>query len=161
MDRAGVAIAQWAKERPELDTLPMAVLGRLSEAAQVVDRDHYGPLFARFGLQRGDFDVLATLRRAGKPFALSPTALYEATMVSSGTMTSRLDRLERAGLLRREPDPKDRRGSRVVLSADGLRLIDEAVGAHVENQHRIVAALSRDEQEQLSTLLAKLVTSLG
>lgn len=161
MDRAELAVSQWARERPDLDLLPMAVLGRLGIAARIVARDHLEPLFAKFGLGRGDFDVLATLRRSGPPYSLSPTGLYEATMVTSGTMTSRLDRLQRAGLIRREPDPSDRRGTLVVLTEDGRRLIDEAVSAHVENEKRVLAGLSRDEQQQLNGLLTKLVKSLG
>lgn len=105
--------------------------------------------------------MLATLRRSGAPFALTPTRLYEATMVTSGTMTSRLDRLERQGWIRREPDPNDRRGTLVVLTADGRRLIDAAVTAHVENEQRVLACLTRAEQEQLNALLAKLIARLG
>src|SRR5689334_9369222 len=98
-DRADLAFQQWRKERPELDPFPMAVLGRLSEAALLVSRDRLAPLFQRYGLQPGEFDVLATLRRSGAPFVLTPTDLYEATMMSSGGMTSRIDRLEKAGLV--------------------------------------------------------------
>src|SRR6195256_1634749 len=105
MDRADIAIEQWARERPDLPSLPMAVLGRLSEAAERVMRDHLNPLFADAGLQPGEFDVLATLRRSGDPYMLSPTRLYEAAMISSGGMTNRLDRLQRAGLGGRRPHP--------------------------------------------------------
>src|ERR1700761_8721899 len=94
MDRAEAAVEQWARERPDLPSLPMALLGRLSEAAERVMRDHINPLFAEAGLQSGEFDVLATLRRSGAPYMLSPTRLYEAAMISSGGMTDRLDRLE-------------------------------------------------------------------
>ncbi|TIU18494.1 MAG: MarR family transcriptional regulator, partial [Mesorhizobium sp.] len=103
MDRAAKAIEQWNKERPDLDVSPMAVLGRLNEASSLIARERLAPLFARFGLQSGEFDVLATLRRSGSPYALTPTALYEATMVTSGAMTNRLDRLEKAGLILRGP----------------------------------------------------------
>ena len=106
MDRADAAVEQWARERPDLPTLPMAVFGRLSEVAERVMREHVNPLFAQAGLQPGEFDVLATLRRSGEPYMLSPTRLYEATMISSGGMTDRLDRLERAGLVERHPDLK-------------------------------------------------------
>jgi DNA-binding MarR family transcriptional regulator len=160
MDRADLAISQWAKERPDLDSLPIAVLGRLAEAAQLVARERLNPLFSRFGLQSGEFDVLATLRRSGAPCALSPTALYEATMVTSGTMTARLDRLEHAGLIRRERDPNDRRGVVVMLSKEGRRLIDEAIGEHVKNETAVLAGLTRAEQEQLNGLLAKLIASV-
>src|ERR1700735_4526185 len=108
MDRADVAVKQWARERPDLRTLPMAVFGRLNEAAERVMREHMNPLFAQAGLQAGEFDVLATLRRSGAPYRLSPTQLYEAAMISSGGMTDRLDRLGGAGVGGRRPDPKAR-----------------------------------------------------
>jgi DNA-binding MarR family transcriptional regulator len=106
MDRADAAVKQWARERPDLRTLPMAIFARLNEAADRVTRVHMNPLFARVGLQAGEFDVLATLRRSGRPYMLSPTQLYEAAMISSGAMTDRLDRLERAGLVVRAPTPR-------------------------------------------------------
>lgn len=161
MDRARLAVEQWRRERPEFDLLPMEILGRMAELAQIVGRDHLEPLFAEFGLQRGEFDVLATLRRSGKPFALTPTALYEATMVSSGGMTNRLDRLERAGLVERRPNPNDRRGTIVALSDRGLELIDRAVEAHLENEHRVLSGLNAEEKQQLNTLLAKLLATVG
>lgn len=153
-------MAQWQKERPDLDVRPMAVFGRLSYAAFVVARDKLNPLFAQFGLQHGEFDVLATLRRSGEPFALTPTALYEATMVTSGAMTSRLDRLERAGLIARAPHPQDRRGVIVQLTDKGRILIDEAVTAHVANEHQLLSVLTHDEQDQLALLLEKLIKGL-
>src|SRR6202020_2705748 len=116
MDRADVAVEQWARERPELPGLPMAVFGRLSDASERVNRDHLNPLFAEAGLQPGEFDVLATLRRSGEPYMLSPTKLYEAAMISSGGMTNRLDRLERAGLGVSRPHPQGRCGKMFVLT---------------------------------------------
>ncbi len=160
MDRAQVAVEQWRKEHPEFDLLPMEILGRMAELAQVIGRTHLEPLFAEYGLQRGEFDVLATLRRSGKPYALTPTALYEATMVSSGGMTNRLDRLERAGLIERRPNPQDRRGTIVALSDKGLELIDQAVPAHLANERRVLSGLSVGEQRQLNALLAKLLGSI-
>ncbi|MBP2302097.1 MarR family transcriptional regulator [Azospirillum picis] len=160
MDRADRALEQWRRERPDLDVRPMAVIGRLTEAALLVSRDRLAPVFARFGLQQGEFDVLATLRRSGSPYALTPTALYEATMVSSGAMTNRLDRLERAGLIRREPHPGDRRGVTVHLTDQGRAVIDEAVTAHVENEHAILSALTEGERDALAALLAKLIAGL-
>jgi DNA-binding MarR family transcriptional regulator len=123
-------------------------------------REHMNPLFARAGLQAGEFDVLATLRRSGAPFTLSPTQLYEAAMISSGGMTDRLDRLERAGLVIRRPDPKDRRGKLIVLTDPGKRLIDEALSRHVANEERLLLSLSEGEQETLSALLKKLIAAL-
>jgi DNA-binding MarR family transcriptional regulator len=161
MLRAAKAVEQWRKERPDLDARPMAVLGALSEAANLISRDRLAPVFARFGLQPGEFDVLATLRRSGAPYALTPTALYEATMVTSGAITARLDRLENAGLISRGPHPADRRGVIVQLTEKGRALIDEAVTAHVQNEHQILSGLTREEQDVLAGLLAKLIGSLG
>ena len=161
MDRAAKAIEQWKRERPDLDVSPMGVLGRLNEASSLIARDRLAPLFARFGLQAGEFDVLATLRRSGAPYALTPTALYEATMVTSGAMTNRLDRLEKAGLILRGPHPNDRRGIVVQLTENGLALIDEALTAHVANEHEILASLSGAERETLAQLLEKLIASAG
>ncbi|CAN7701439.1 MarR family winged helix-turn-helix transcriptional regulator [Mesorhizobium caraganae] len=161
MDRAAKAIEQWARERPDLDVTPMLVLGRLNEASSLIARERLAPLFARFGLQTGEFDVLATLRRSGQPYALTPTALYEATMVTSGAMTNRLDRLEKAGLILRGPHPNDRRGIVVQLTEKGLALIDEALTAHVANEHEILAGLSSAERETLAQLLEKLIANAG
>jgi len=161
MDRAAKAIEQWKRERPDLDVSPMGVLGRLNEASSLIARDRLAPLFAQFGLQAGEFDVLATLRRSGSPYALTPTALYEATMVTSGAMTNRLDRLEKAGLILRGPHPNDRRGIVVQLTEKGLALIDETVTAHVANEHEILAGLTAAERETLSHLLEKLIGSVG
>lgn len=161
MPRAAKAVEQWRKERPDLDVRPMSVIGALSEASNLISRERLGPVFSRFGLQHGEFDVLATLRRSGAPFALTPTALYEATMVTSGAITNRLDRLEQMGLIAREAHPTDRRGVMVRLTDKGRALIDEAVTAHVENEHKVLAGLSRKEQDTLAALLEKLIGSLG
>jgi DNA-binding MarR family transcriptional regulator len=160
MDRADLAVEQWARERPDLRALPMAVFGRLNEAAERVMREHMNPLFAKAGLQAGEFDVLATLRRSGEPFMLSPTRLYESMMISSGGMTDRLDRLERAGLVLRRPDPKDRRGKLIVLTKPGKRLVDETLSRHVANEERLLLSLTQVEQETLDRLLKKLIAAL-
>jgi DNA-binding MarR family transcriptional regulator len=160
MDRATVAVKQWEEERPELPALPMEVLGRLCEAAERLMREHFNPLFADAGLQPGEFDVLATLRRSGEPYMLSPTRLYEAAMISSGGMTNRLDRLERAALIERRPDPTDRRGKLIALTASGRQIIDETLTRHVANEMTILAVLSIGEQKKLNTLLRKLLAGL-
>ncbi|MGO4682945.1 MarR family winged helix-turn-helix transcriptional regulator [Hyphomicrobium sp. 2TAF46] len=160
MDRARMAVEQWARERPDLPSLPMAVFGRLSEASERVLREHMNPLFASAGLQPGEFDVLATLRRSGEPYRLSPTRLYEATMISSGGMTSRIDRLEKAGLVERLPDPDDRRGKLIALTERGLIVINETIGRHVANEVQLLKALTKSEQKQLSELLEKLIAAL-
>lgn len=137
----------------------MGVVGRISRAAQALRR----PLeatFRRFGLNGGEFDVLATLRRSGAPYTLTPTALFTELMLSSGAMTNRLDRLEQAGLIQRRPDPADRRGTLVVLTPVGLTLIDAAVAEHVANERRLLTPLTADEQVQLAGLLRKLLPAL-
>src|SRR6266403_1819383 len=153
MDRADVAVEQWGRERPDLPALPMAVFGRLSDAAERVMTDHMNPLFAEAGLQSGEFDVLATLRRSGEPYMLSPTQLYEAAMISSGGMTNRLDRLERAGLVERRPDPNDRRGRQIALTAAGKRAIDDLIGPMVALEAQLISVLTPAEQKTLNALL--------
>ena len=115
------------------------------------------PLFAEFGLQPGEFDVLATLRRSGAAQGLTPTALYEDMMISSGSMTNRIDRLESAGLVERVPNPGDGRATLVRLTRAGLKLIDRAVVAHVRNQAEVLSPLDATEQRQLADLLGKLL----
>lgn len=156
-DRAARAVAQWRREYPDWDLRPMEALGRLSETAAVIEREHLAPLFAAFGLQPGEFDVLASLRRAGAPYEMTPTQLFEITMLSSGGMTARLDRLERAGLVARRPNPEDRRGVLVGLTPSGRELIERAVPEHLANQTRLTAGLSAEELADLSALLRKLL----
>ncbi|WDD94176.1 MarR family transcriptional regulator [Burkholderia sp. FERM BP-3421] len=157
MDRAAHAVEQWRRERPDLDPMSMLLLGRLQETALVIARDRLTPLFARYGLQPGEFDVLATLRRSGRPYALTPTALYDAAMISSGSMTNRIDRLQQAGWVERRPNPADGRGTLVGLTDEGYALIEAAVGAHVDNQRAVLSPLSEGEQAQLAALLDKLL----
>lgn len=159
-DRASRAAAQWAVQRPELDMLPMEVLGRLNEASQLVVRERQTPLFARYGLQHGEFDALATLRRSGAPEGLTPTALFEAAMMSSGGMTARIDRLEKAGLVERRPHPTDRRATQVRLTDKGFDLIETIMPEHEEAARDILTPLSLDEQKTLNALLARLIGGL-
>lgn len=145
---------------PGVDTSGMEVIGRLSELWLLIDRDHLAPVMRSFGLQGGEFDVLATLRRSGPPYALTPTQLYEAAMMSSGGMTARLDRLEKAGLVARAPNPDDRRGTLVRLTDAGCTLMDRALPVHAENELRLMAGLSAEERALLSGLLAKWLEGL-
>lgn len=151
-------LVQWAKERPDLDVSPMGLIGRTTRLANYL-RKAIGETFAEFGLQPGEFDVLATLRRSGTPYQLSPTDLFRSMMVSSGTMTNRIDRLETAGLVERMPDERDRRGTLIHLTDKGFDLIEAAVTAHVANEHRLLTVLNKAEQENLSKLLRKLLIS--
>lgn len=159
MNRVKQAIAQWQREMPALDLLPMEVFGHL-KTTQLLTRNYLEAFFQRYGLQLGEFDVLATLRRAGMPYTLGPTQLFETLMVSSGGMTNRLDRLEKAGLIARTPNPADRRGTLVSLTQKGLELMERIVPLHVENEARALHALSREEQELLNELLGKLIAGL-
>ncbi|MGB3614165.1 MAG: MarR family transcriptional regulator [Elainellaceae cyanobacterium] len=151
-------LAQWQRERPDLDVSPMGIVGRLTRLAQHLKKA-IGETFSEFELNPGEFDVLATLRRSGQPYWLSPTELYSSMMVSSGTMTHRIDQLEKAGLVERIPDPNDRRGALIRLTNTGLERIDAAVAAHVMNEHRILDALEASEKEALTHLLRKLLLS--
>ncbi len=159
-DRAHLAAEQWRRQRPDLDGFAMAVIGRLGELSQVISRDHLLPFFAEHGLQAGEFDLLATLRRSGEPYALMPTALYESAMISSGGMTSRIDRLEKAGLIERRKHPSDRRGVLVALTPAGFELIDGVMAAHVANLQRVLSGLTADEQQKLHELNGKLLAGL-
>ncbi|WP_410216714.1 MarR family winged helix-turn-helix transcriptional regulator [Paracoccus sp. (in: a-proteobacteria)] len=158
-DRAARAAQAWRRERPDLDVEAMEIIGRLNELSALLTRD-LQPVFERFNLQGGEFDVLATLRRAGTPFRLTPTALYEATMLSSGGMTARLDRLERRDLIRRLPNPEDRRGTLVELTPAGLALVENAIGPHAENETRLLAGLPPQDRAVLNVLLSKLREAL-
>ncbi|GGY04830.1 MarR family transcriptional regulator [Litchfieldella qijiaojingensis] len=152
-------MTQWQRELPDLDLLPMEVVGYL-KTTQLITKGQLDAFFKQHGLQAGEFDVLATLRRAGEPYALGPTQLFEALMISSGGMTNRLDRLEKTGLIVRAPNPEDRRGILVSLTTKGRELIDRLVPLHVENEARMLSVLSREEQETLSKLLGKLLDGL-
>lgn len=159
--RAQFAASQWQREMPQMDTTAMQLVGQLGTVAQLMARDWLNPLFAEHGLQPGEFDVLATLRRAGAPYALTPTALYEAAMLSSGGMTNRIDRLEAAALIERQKHPSDRRGVLVALTPKGQDLIEELVLLHVANEQAMLAPLDLDEQRQLDRLLAKLLQGMA
>jgi DNA-binding MarR family transcriptional regulator len=152
-------LEQWARERPELDASPMAVLGRVMRLAREIDPP-LQQVFRRFGLGPGEFDVLATLRRAGDPYRLTPGALVESMMVTSGAVTKRVDRLVLPGLVAREPDPSDRRGVLVGLTSEGLRLVDQVVEEHLANEERLLARLSQRDRKQLTRLLRKLGDSV-
>jgi DNA-binding MarR family transcriptional regulator len=158
-DHVDEILAQWRRERPDLDASPIGVFGRLSRADRLVDTA-LAEGVAGHGLQPGWFDLLAALRRQGPPFVLNPTQLTEATLLSSGGTTKRLDRLADAGLIERLPDPQDRRGTLVRLTRHGKRVIDRALQTHLENERRLLQALTRDEQRTLERLLRTLLDGL-
>ncbi|MFC8919837.1 MarR family winged helix-turn-helix transcriptional regulator [Streptomyces sp. NPDC057116] len=160
-DPVDAITAQWAVVRPDLDTVPMAVFGRIYRLGHTMAA-RMDRAYAPHGISRGEFDVLATLRRSGEPYTLSPRELSATLMLTTGGMTGRLDKLERAGLLSRSPDPHDRRGLRVTLSEKGRELVDEAVTAGLAVQREALeAALDEREADQLAGLLRKLLTATG
>lgn len=151
-------LAQWQLERPDLDVSPMGIIGRVTRLAKHLEHA-IQETFSEFGLTVGEFDVLATLRRSGQPHQLSPTELFNTLMVSSGTMTHRIDHLEQAELVQRIPDPSDRRGTQIKLTDKGFDVIEKAVEAHVINEHGILSSLDVSEREILIQLLRKLLVS--
>jgi DNA-binding MarR family transcriptional regulator len=151
--------AQWHEVRPDLDTSPVAIVARIGRIAAYLDQS-IDELMGEYGLARWSWDVLASLRRAGRPYELSPTELYRALMRSSGAMTNRLRRLERAGLIERRPDPGDGRGRLVRLTARGRKLVDEIAARHLENEDRLLASLSDRDRGDLAALLRQLALSL-
>lgn len=152
-------VEQWASERPDLDLAPMATFGRLGRLAALATAAIEAEL-GRHDLTVADFDVLATLRRAGEPCALRPGEVARALMLSPAGMTGRLDRLERAGLVERSPDPDDRRSWIVRLSEAGRRSVDAAVADHVANEARLLAPLSAAQHAALDDALRTLLASL-
>jgi DNA-binding MarR family transcriptional regulator len=155
-DAVDAIIDQWAAERPDLDTRAMEVFGRIHRLSRAMS-DRVEKVYAPYGISRGEFDVLATLRRAGEPYTLSPRRLSSTLMLTTGGMTGRLDRLERSGLLRRSPDPHDRRALQVTLTEKGLTVIDEAVGAGLAAQTEALSALDEEKADQLASLLRELL----
>jgi DNA-binding MarR family transcriptional regulator len=158
-DHVDHVVEQWAEVRPDLDTAPMALLARLGRAAAYADAQINEALSA-FGLTRASWDVLASLRRSGEPYRLSPTTLYRGLMRSSGTMTHRLTHLQKTGLIRRLADPSDSRSRLVELTPKGIALVDQVAPVHLENERRLLSRLDPIEQRQLTALLKTLLTSL-
>lgn len=145
-------LEQWRRERPDLDVSPMAVIGRLGRLGALVDT-RLARTFTRHGLDAASFDVLATLLRAGDPYELSPRHLAESAMITTSAVAQRLNRLDAAGLIERLPDPEDRRGVRVRLTAEGRSRIEAALPEHLHTEEKILARLSPEQREQLCTLL--------
>ena len=152
-------VEQWKTERPDIDPSPMHVIGRISRL--VADLDPLlAPVFTARGLGDGEFDVLATLRRSGEPFELSPGELGASMMVTSGAVTKRVDRLERSGLVTRRVNEIDARARLIRLTPKGRRIVDEAVVDHVANEERLLSGLSAGERGALADLLRKLGESI-
>ena len=159
LDAVDRIVAQWARERPELDTGPMSVVGRLHRLAELLDVG-LRTVFAEADLGNGDFDVLATLRRAGPPFRLTAGELAASTLVTSGAVTKRVGRLETKGLVTRTVSASDGRSREIQLTPEGRRLTDELVVRHWANEDRLLSALDGAERQQLVGLLRKMLLDL-
>lgn len=159
MDRIDKITKQWQRERPDLDISPMGLIGRLGNVTLHLSRE-MEKVFSQFGLNTSSFDVLATLRRSGEPYTLSPGEMLSTLMVTSGTMTNRIDQLEKAGWVIRKVNPEDGRGFLVSLTPQGLELINQVIEVHTENQKRLVSGLSQQEQQTLNQLLKVFLNSL-
>lgn len=159
-DRVDDIVTAWSSVRPELDPSPMGIVGRLSRAARLIER-RMDADYRQHDLSAAEFDVLATLRRSGEPYRLLPTDLYRETMLSSGAMTARLDKLEARGLVARGPNPEDRRSVTVTLTEAGLQVVDRAMDTHLACEDQLINALSGAQRSALEGLLRTLLVSLG
>jgi DNA-binding MarR family transcriptional regulator len=155
-DEVDRIVEAWRRERPDLDVTPLTVLSRISRMARHLDLARAGA-FSKHGLEQWEFDVLSALRRAGEPYELSPGVLVTQTLVTSGTMTNRVDRLEARGLVERRPAPADRRGVLVRLTAAGRSAVDAAMADLIEVEHTLLADLGPADRARLADLLRVLV----
>lgn len=159
-DEVDRIVAAWQRERPDLDLAPLEVLSRVSRLARHLDRFRR-TAFAEHDLETWEFDVLAALRRAGPPYRLSPGQLATETLVASGTMTNRIDRLQARSMVSREPDPADGRGVLVSLTATGRRTVDDALASLLEHEWALLTTLDDDDRHHLAALLRALALGLG
>lgn len=151
---------QWARERPGLDLTAMSIFGRFGRVALLAGKA-VDEVFAKHGLRSGEFDVLAAMRRSGKPYVLTPSVLSATLMLSRAGMTNRLDRLEAAGLVERRLDPDDRRSFLVALTEHGVEVVEAAVDEHVANEARMLSALSAKDRAALDRILRVLLQSVS
>ncbi|MDN5586399.1 MAG: MarR family transcriptional regulator [Brevibacterium sp.] len=157
MDEVDRIVAAWRHERPDLDVSPMEVLSRVSRLARQLDLARKSS-FSEYGIEGWAFDVLSALRRSGEPYQLSPSTLLQETLVTSGTMTNRIDRLVTAGWVERLPDPGDRRGVLVRLTADGRATVDSALADLLVKEREILGDLTPAGRRKLASLLRQLST---
>jgi DNA-binding MarR family transcriptional regulator len=159
-ERIDQLLGQWSTERPDLDVDVMALVTRLERVADLI-RARIDALAAEYGVHRSEGDVLLTLRRAGAPYRLSPTQLVESLLVTTGTMTNRLDRLEKRGYIRRIPNPDDRRGLIVELTDTARELVDKVILAHIDNERQMLSVLTVHDRAELTRLTDKLLDHLS
>ncbi|WP_445257307.1 MarR family winged helix-turn-helix transcriptional regulator [Nocardioides aurantiacus] len=159
-DEVDELVEAWGRERSDLDLAPVEVFSRLTRLDRLLDRERRAA-FAAVGIEPWEFDVLAALRRAGEPYQLTPGALLRQTLVTSGTMTNRVDRLVARDLVDRLPDPRDRRGVLVRLTAAGRRNVDDAFESLLDRERSLLAALPPDDRDSLARLLKLLMGPLA
>lgn len=159
MDQLQQFLDDWKYSKPDLDLMPLAVLGRIARLMALFETVRDQALLP-FDLKYGEFDVLATLRRQGEPYTLSPTVLYRSLLLSSGAISKRLDKLESAGLISRLPDPADRRAWQISLTAQGLLRVEEALQAHTRAQQAMLARIPAADQQQIAALLGNWLQQL-
>ena len=162
MDRDEVdeLVEAWHRERADLDLAPVEVFSRVGRLARLLDKARR-EAFSAHEVETWEFDVLAALRREGRPYQLTPGALIRQTMVTSGTMTNRVDRLAQRGFVERSPDPRDRRGVLVGLTASGKKTVDGAFESLLASERDLLADLSDADHAQLASLLKRLMVGLG
>ncbi len=151
-------VKEWKRQRPELDVSATEVLQRITRL-YLLQAASFAEVFGHYGLTFGEYEVLAALRRSDPPHQMKPTALIASLVLSSGAVTNRIDQVEEAGLVRRLPDPDDRRGTLVRLTERGLELVERAVLSHLENEERLLSGLNRTDRDQLAALLRRLLLS--
>jgi DNA-binding MarR family transcriptional regulator len=156
-DEVDALVAAWRRERPDLDVAPLEVLSRITRLARQLDIARRAA-FAEHGLETWGFDVLAALRRAGAPYQLTPGQLIHENLVTSGTITNRLDRLESDGLLSRHPDPSDGRGTLVRITTKGIEVVDGALVDLLNREKELLKSLKKSEREQLAGYLSRMLT---
>ena len=155
-DHVDFVVGQWSRAMPELDASSMKIFGRMLRLMKHLGKE-WAQAMAQFGFREGEFDVLATLRRAGEPYRLSPTQLYKSLLVTSGAMTNRLSHLEQLGLIRRIADPDDKRSTLVSLTPHGQERIEQALIVHTQTQNALLSNLSDAQRAQLESLLRELL----
>ncbi|WP_026127103.1 MarR family winged helix-turn-helix transcriptional regulator [Nocardiopsis xinjiangensis] len=158
-DEVDGLIEAWRSQRPDVDVRPLEVFSRVSRLSRHLDRARR-TVFTEHAIEPWEFDVLAELRRSGPPYELSPGRLLRATLVTSGTMTNRVDRLAAAGLVRRRPDPADKRGVLVRLTDKGAGHIDDALASLLSYEEGLLAPMQAEDREQLASLLRSLLAPL-
>lgn len=155
-DDVDAIVEAWRRERPDLDVEPLHVFSRVSRLARLLDLDRTSA-FARHELEGWEFDVLSALRRAGEPYQLSPGRLVQETLVTSGTMTNRIDRLATKGWVERLPSPTDRRGVIVRLTQEGQSAVDAAMADLLSREGELLDDMSADERAALTRALKRLL----